>query len=359
MRAPNPAETASHGADRYVTLDGMRGIAALAVALFHFDQSLVPHGYLAVDFFFALSGFVLYRAYRPRWEAGLGTRQFLLQRVVRLYPLFLLGVLLTTALAVHKVTHGLPFGLDLRGIAVSAMFNAAMLPSPMDMPLFPLNVPSWSLFFELVANVALIVLLFRLPRLALAAICVFAAVNLAPIILDHGSGNIGALWGEYGVALLRTAFSFTFGVLVGTLPQDHARPSGPGLLCFVLIVVVLAAQVSRFSVAAYDLGAILVASPVLLLIGTRVEPGRFIAPVATFVGDMSYALYAVHWAFIGLFRHIRDTLHIPQLPMAAIFLGAMLALAWLCVRWFDAPMRRRMGQWIAPRQTARVPLPNV
>lgn len=358
LRAPDASKVAAGEQDRYVTLDGMRGIAALAVAMFHFDQTLVPHGYLAVDFFFALSGFVLYRTYMPRWQAGLGAGRFMIQRAVRLYPLFLLGVLLTAGLAYYKLFHGMPQLLDFSGITISALINAAMLPSPVEFILFPLNVPSWSLFFELIANLALIVLLFRLPRWALAAICLVAAMGMAPIIIAHGSGNIGALWSEYTIALLRTAFSFTFGVLVGTFAQGGRRPSGPGLICFVLIGAVLAAHVASASVAYFDLAVILVASPLLLVLGTRWEPGRFAAPVATFLGDMSYALYAVHWAFIGLFRWIRDTLGIPQLPMAAVFLGAMLALAWVSVHWFDAPMRRWLGRYTSGARHAPVPVPT-
>jgi uncharacterized membrane protein len=64
-----------------VTLDAMRGLAALAVAVFHVYNPLVPGGYLAVDFFFVLSGFVLDRTYRPRFAAGLGVRAFMLARL--------------------------------------------------------------------------------------------------------------------------------------------------------------------------------------------------------------------------------------------------------------------------------------
>ena len=75
---PVPGSAPGHAPKgRYVTLDGMRGIAALAVALFHFNIAQAPHGYIAVDFFFALSGFVLCRAYRPRWQAGLGIGAFM------------------------------------------------------------------------------------------------------------------------------------------------------------------------------------------------------------------------------------------------------------------------------------------
>lgn len=215
-------------AARYVTLDGMRGLAAIAVALFHFDIFLMPHGYVAVDFFFVLSGFVLYRSYLPKFREGLGVGRFMLQRFARLYPLFLLGLMLGLAVALQQIWTTAPHAPSSGDLATTMLFNGLMLPSPAGLPYYPLNVPSWSLFFEIVANLALIVLIFRLPRVALAAICVIAAVGMVPIILDNGSGNIGALWGEHGIALMRTAFSFTLGVIIAMLPEGTCgHPVGP------------------------------------------------------------------------------------------------------------------------------------
>jgi peptidoglycan/LPS O-acetylase OafA/YrhL len=330
-------------AARYVTLDGMRGLAAIAVALFHFDIYLMPHGYVAVDFFFVLSGFVLYRSYLPRFHEGLGVGRFMAQRFARLYPLFLLGLMLGMAVAVQQMlagNHQAPSSSDL---ATTMLFNGVMLPSPAGLPFYPLNVPSWSLFFEIVANLALIVLIFRLPRLALGAICAVSALGMVPIIFENGSANIGALWGEHGIAFMRTAFSFTLGVIIATLPEGHARPSGwLGLACIAAIGLLLALPVPTDWIAAYDLAIILFFSPLLVFTGTRFEPVRFAAPTAAFIGEVSYALYAVHWSFIEPMRSAVRYIGLSPLPAAALFLAIMLGAAYAAVRWYDLPLRRKL-----------------
>lgn len=338
--------TGATGGNRYDTLDAMRGIAALAVAMFHFDLYKAEHGYLAVDFFFALSGFVLWRTYEPRWRAGLGVGAFMRQRVIRLYPLFALGVLLSSAAMLIRLLMGERLSIDVGEIGLSTVLNGAMLPSPVSLPLFPLNIPSWSLFFELVANFVLIVLLFRLPAAALVAICVFSAAFMTPILLVHGSGNIGALWGEITIGLTRTAFSFVAGLLIARLPQPTERPRGAiGAHSVLAIIVVLCPKYASIPVPVYDLFVVFVASPLLLLIGSRFELPRALVPAGALLGDVSYALYAVHWPFIEPFRAFRDRYDLGNSIMAPVFIACMVLLAWACVRWIDIPARR----WINAR----------
>lgn len=340
------------GTARYVTLDGMRGLAAIAVALFHFDIYLMPHGYVAVDFFFVLSGFVLYRSYLPRFHEGLGIGRFMLQRIARLYPLFLLGLMLGVALALQQWLAGDHKAPAMSRLLTSMLFNGMMLPSPKTLPLYPFNVPSWSLFFEVVANLALMVVIFRLRRSALLAICAVSAIGMVPVIIDNGSGNIGALWGEHGIALMRTAFSFTFGVVIAMLPEGHMRPtSWLGVVCIAAIGVLLALPVPRDWIALYDLSIILFFSPVLVYLGSRIEPTRLAVPTAAFIGEVSYALYAVHWSFIEPMRAAVRHLGLPPIPAAALFLAIMIAAAWVAVRWYDLPLRRKLSAWL--RREAR------
>jgi len=237
-------------------------------------------------------------------------------------------------------------------LATTMLFNGMMLPSPAGLPYYPLNVPSWSLFFEIVANLALIVLIVRLPRLVLAAICVISAIGMVPIILDNGSGNIGALWGEHGIALMRTAFSFTLGVVIAMLPAGHLRPSSwLGVVCIAAIGVLLAMPMPREWFAAYDLAIILFFSPVLVYLGSRIEPTRFAAPAAAFIGEVSYALYAVHWSFIEPMRSAVRHVGLAPIPAAALFLAVMLTAAWAAVRWYDLPLRRKLSAML--RREAR------
>lgn len=338
MHSPRPWQ------GRYVTLDGMRGIAALAVALFHYNISQAPHGYVAVDFFFALSGFVLCRAYLPRWERGMGTWAFMKQRIARLYPLFLVGLVVTTLSAISNRYTGKGDIFSYRTIFTSLPFNVLMLPSPMTKTLFPVNVPAWSLFFELVANLGLVLVLFRLPRLGLLAVCLAAAWWYAPVVLDNEGGNLGAVWDQLATSMVRTTLSFTAGVLIARLPQPDTRPVGwQGLACLLAIGAMLLLDISAVPDAHYDLVCSLLIAPALVWLGARYEPPRLIAPAAWFLGEVSYALYAVHWALMEPLRYFKDDLGFDPVLMAFVYLGLCVALAWLCVRYVDVPMRAWLG----------------
>lgn len=339
---------------RYVTLDGMRGIAALAVALFHYNISQAPHGYVAVDFFFALSGFVLCRAYLPRWQQGLGTWAFMKQRVIRLYPLFLVGLAITTLSAISNRYTGKGDIFDYPTIFTSLPFNALMLPSPVTTTLFPLNVPAWSLFFELVANLGMVLVLFRLPRLGLLVLCMITGWWYASAVLDNQGGNLGAVWDQLGISMVRTTFSFTAGVLLARFGQPGVRPAGwAGLTCLVAIAAMLLLDLSTVRAAYYDLACSMVIAPALVWIGARCEPPRFIVPAAWFLGEVSYALYAVHWALMEPLRYFKDDLGFNSVLMAFVYLGCCVGLAWLCVRFVDVPVRVWLGTMLRGAAPAR------
>lgn len=86
---------------RYHILDGLRGVAAIFVIWYHFFEGFATspadqmcnHGYLAVDFFFILSGFVIGYAYDERWKKGMTFGNFMLRRVIRLHPMVILSVI--------------------------------------------------------------------------------------------------------------------------------------------------------------------------------------------------------------------------------------------------------------------------
>lgn len=326
--------------DRFVTLDGMRGLAALAVALFHYNISQAPHGYVAVDFFFALSGFVLARAYFARWQAGMATLAFMKQRAIRLYPLFLVGLVVTTLSALANPYTGKGAVFAPETFIGSLPFNTLMLPSPFTRTLFPMNVPAWSLFFELVANWLLVVLLFRLPRLGLLLVTLAAACWFAPVVLANEGGNLGAVWDQVGTSMVRTVMSFTAGVLIARLPQPSVRPAGwIGLACLLVIGALLLAS-PPVPEAWYDLAFSMIASPLLVWLGARYEPPRAVAPVAWFLGEVSYGLYAVHWALMEPLRYFKDDLGWDPVLMGVLYLSCCVGLAWLAVRYVDRPMRR-------------------
>ena len=86
----------------YEILDGLRGVAAVMVIIFHLFEAhaggshltqIINHGYLAVDFFFMLSGFVIGYAYDDRW-GKMKTKDFIKRRVIRLHPMVVMGAII-------------------------------------------------------------------------------------------------------------------------------------------------------------------------------------------------------------------------------------------------------------------------
>ncbi len=173
----------------FVVLDGLRGVAAVAVVIFHFMEMVIwnysklwiGHGFLAVDFFFSLSGFVMGYAYDNR-IGKMGFGQFIKARLIRLHPLVVLGATLgLIAFYVNPfgVTPGYGFG------KVALMFAAALLMIPYGtmkergFNLFSLNAPSWSLFWEYVANIIFGLVLYRMKRWLLILLTIVAAGELS------------------------------------------------------------------------------------------------------------------------------------------------------------------------------------
>jgi peptidoglycan/LPS O-acetylase OafA/YrhL len=117
---------------RLLTLDGMRGLAAILVVVYHFEVvvKLVPSGYLAVDFFFLLSGLVIARTYAPRFEDGLKTRDFFVHRIIRLYPLFFVGLLLGLMRAAGQTVLHLPDRMSFDQLSLAGALGFFMLPAP-------------------------------------------------------------------------------------------------------------------------------------------------------------------------------------------------------------------------------------
>ncbi|MBX9883444.1 MAG: acyltransferase [Novosphingobium sp.] len=150
------------GHNRYRLLDEMRGIAALAVLVFHIGTRgggplIVPNGFLAVDFFFMLSGFVIAEAYEARLARGLSFADFALRRLVRMAPVAMLGALAGGAYLAARA-FAAPLRSDpLRDVIGANLLNLMILPKlwhgrATGWEMYPANGPLWSLFFEIAVN---------------------------------------------------------------------------------------------------------------------------------------------------------------------------------------------------------------
>lgn len=360
--------TATKSAQRFNTLEGIRGLAAIVVVILHAGPQFLPrqvaNGYLAVDLFFLLSGFIISYSYEPKLAAGLGVGEFMRARVIRLYPLYAVGTfgmaLLLVAellLAKHPIWSWSDVG---RATAAAAFFLPSTPPEGMA-SVFPLNPPAWSLFYEMLANLAYVVFFPMLSLRRLAAIVTVAALALAFSAAMFGHLDGGSLVGLADVCtgLARVSFSFFLGVIMcrlyrkGRLPVP-ARLSAFWIVCLTLLVLSFDPGPMR---AISDFAMIAVVIPALAACAINVEPSKRYVGGFALLGTLSYPLYAIHMPVFqvierALYRFGYDSQ--PPYWAIAIGLAALLATSWILDLYFDRPVRRMLLKLTAPRVRAVV-----
>lgn len=350
----------------YEILDGLRGVAAFIVIFYHvfecFSSTPAPHGYLAVDFFFVLSGFVIGYAYDNRWDK-MSTGSFFRRRLIRLHPMVIMGCIIgaITFLIQGSVKwDGSSVGIGLVMLAMlSTMF---MIPSAAGLPteirgnseMFPINGPFWSLFFEYIGNILYALLLRRLSTKALGCIAAISGVLLAYISISQGQLGIGWTLADYGFwgGLIRMLFPYTIGMLMARLFKPISIKGAFWKCSLILIAVaflpIVSTETFPWMTGAYDAFCVLFIFPALVWMGaSELSIGKQTTSVCRFAGDISYPLYTIHYPFMYLFySHIgfngeRSVLTIKETwPEAIALVAGCILLAWLCLKFYDLPVRR-------------------
>lgn len=360
------ADTKPH----YDILDGLRGVAAVTVVCFHLFEAFatshidqrINHGYLAVDFFFILSGFVLGYAYDDRWKT-MGTGEFFKRRLIRLQPMVVMGAIIGAAVfytqgcSVWDVTK-----VSVAALAVAALMNAFMIPATVSGEIrgvgemYPLNGPTWSLLFEYAGNLLYALVLRRLSTAALSVVVVSAACALAAFAVFGPLGDICVGFAMTGENILGGSLRLLFAFSAGLLMSRLFRPTGVrGAFWICGIAIVALAAVPRIGGeenlwmnGIYDSLCAIVIFPVLVWLGAS---GKTTDGVTTrlckFLGDISYPLYMVHYPFIYLYYawvKNEDLTFAQSLPGAAALVAGSVALAWLCLKFYDEPVRRFLAK---------------
>lgn len=352
--------------ERFVVLDGLRGLAALAVFLLHalepFDlEHWVPSAYLAVDFFFLLSGFVLSHAYGDALASGrLSLGAFARTRVIRLYPLFAAGLTLGLFVFCLKlVTQG-------HAIAPAEVFlsygrSLLLIPTTQDLapgwtPIFPLNVPAWSLFFEFAANLLFALGLCRLSDCMLTVFVAACGAVLIWSMIDTGRAMDWAAPSYWLASSARVGFSFFLGVL---LHRWHRRmPFTAFALPPIVVALLLAATllVPETAYTAYtDLAVMLIVSPVIVVLGVPPPASREVAALCAWAGAVSYPLYILHYPLVHFGTAAARRLGLDGLVLGGWVIAEALlavALAVAALRFFDEPVRRMLSRKRADARAA-------
>ena len=345
------------------TLDGLRGVAALAVLLHHIAQitghnELSPHAYLAVDFFFMLSGFVVAKAYEARLATAMTFVDFAKVRLVRLYPMIFVGVLLGAFVSAVKMITTHVIAAD--NLMLATLSALAMLPTTSLFALhfgmlYPVNAPEWSLFFELAVNFFYASIVRWLSAKRLAMLCVLSgtilclAVPMLPDALNVGHRVENFFWG-----FPRVAFSFFLGVLLFRYRPAYRLKSFASLGLALLLGIALFAPLPK-SDWAYDLIAVALIFPPIVFFGSLCESRPVLTALWLWLGELSYPLYITHYPMIRLIKNGVDLLHLHvAVAVTAITCaaGSIIAAQVLLIVW-DRPVRGAVLRGASPARTVR------
>jgi len=353
----NPMSKGSASEGRvFHTLDALRGIAALGVVMYHIGAAFwplaAPGGYLAVDLFFMMSGVVLSHAYEARFRGGMGTVGFMRARLIRLYPLYLLGTLFGIAVTVASLFGRNSVGWDASSVLQAALLALLFLPNFTGGPLgqlFPLNIPCWSLFFELLVNLLFVLAWPLLTTLSLILTIVVTGAVVVWAALQAGHLDIGSTSADFLVGLARTVFGFSVGVLIArNLPAAARKTSTAAVLAIVAVFgLAIFAAPSGVYRQIWDIACVLVVFPVMVYSATLVDPGKKVRQVATFLGLTSYAVYVLHSPLSAVLnsvsRHFSgnrpDAAHFGAPYVGFAVLAMLLIGCWMIDRYFDMPVR--------------------
>jgi len=354
----------------YRILDGLRGVAAIMVIWHHLFEAFATspydqkfnHGYLAVDFFFILSGFVIGYAYDDRW-GKMKTKDFFRRRLIRLQPMVILGALLgviTFVIQGSEMWDGTKVPLTMIMLALLLhMFLIPALPGGGaevrgNGEMFPLNGPSWSLFFEYIGNIFYALFLRRLSTRALTVLVALAGTGLAAYAIGSfsGYGHLGVGWtlGDNNLpgGFLRLLFSFSTGLLMSRIFKP-IRIRGAFWISSLTIIVLLSLPYignseTQWMNGLYDALCTIVIFPILVWLGASgLTRDRTTTRACKFLGDISYPLYMVHYPFMYLYYAWvwKNELTFTQTwPVALALLFGNILVAWLALKLYDEPLRK-------------------
>jgi peptidoglycan/LPS O-acetylase OafA/YrhL len=337
---------------RYETLDALRGVAALAVVVFHLGQyrlapQIVPNGLLAVDFFFVLSGFVVAHAYEAALLDWLSPWAFFVKRVIRLYPLALLGAAAGMVVLLLK-WHSVPDKVDgLPQILLSGLFNGLMLPTFFGgdvsrHELFPGNGPLWSLFFEMLINVLWACFGVRMRTGTIVAVTLVSGAALMMAGVHFQTLNIGFDIATFWGGLARVCFGFPLGVLIFRLHDRFRIPSiSMGSLILGLALIAVFISPADRGVPLWGFVSVLIVLPAIVVLGVgQHSSGR----IGALLGALSYPVYVLHFPVLliasGLHNTALSWLNVHVLASASVLIA--LLLSWVSLRLYDEPVRRAL-----------------
>ena len=359
----------------YEILDGLRGVAALLVVLFHVfevhshgdhSKQLINHGYLAVDFFFMLSGYVISYAYDDRWNR-MSMKDFFKRRLIRLHPMIIIGMVIGAVLFYFqhspelgwRVISEVPVWKMLLVMVIGFM----LIPVGRGLDIrgwsemHPLNGPAWSLFYEYIANIIYAVFLRRVTKNFLVALVIIAAFVTAHYALTNPNGNIIGGWSiephQLRIGFTRLAFPFLAGLLLAGITKirytKDAFLSTSILLVLFLTVPHIGNKEQLWLNGIYECFCLMVVFPIIVWMGAGGKvKGKKTFGLCKFLGDISYPIYITHFPIVYVYMAwvtnnrytMADSWH-----MGILCVVISIVVAYLSMKMYDSPIR----EWLRKR----------
>lgn len=348
----------------YLVLDGFRGIAAIMVLWYHIFEAfatseidqIVNHGYLAVDFFFVLSGFVIAYAYDNRWNS-ISIKDFFKRRIIRLQPMVFMGTLIGAGLFYFQYySQWKTSEISFFSLFFASIKNAFLIPSTPWQEIrgggemFPLNGPSWSLFFEYIGYFFYGFLLRKFSTKIVTYWTILLAFALITFAFST-RGYLGVGWTmntENMIGgLLRILFSFSAGLLLARKFKSFSIKNSFLIGSLILIIFTAMPRIgnehSLWLNALYDCFCVIFLFPLVVILGASAKNiSEKTTKICKFLGDISFPLYMVHYPFIYWYYgwvKTNNATFLTSLPWAlAVVFGSVL-LAWILLKLYDEPIR--------------------
>ena len=371
----------------YELLDGLRGITALLVVIYHIFEGLafaqasdgvgsglittLNHGHIAVDFFFILSGFVISYAYDDRW-GKMTVREFFKRRLIRLHPMLIMGAaigaLAFIAVGCEKWDGSVA---PISWVMIAMLLTMCMIPAVPGVPfevrgngeMFPLNGPSWSLFFEYIGNICYALFMRRMSTKVLALLTLLLGIAHAWFFIGDISGYdmIGVGWTIDAVnfwgGFIRMLFPFSMGMLVARTFRPR-EVKGAFWICTFTLVALFAipyiASNNGLSInSLYEFICIAFIFPGIVWLGACGYTTGVTNRASRLLGELSYPLYIVHYPIMYIFYAWLIKNNIYTLgecwAVALLVVASSLTLAYLCLKLYDKPVRRFLINAIGSR----------
>lgn len=353
----------------YEILDGLRGVAAVLVVLFHVFEvhsqgnhakQFINHGYLAVDFFFLLSGFVLGYAYDDRW-GRMSLKDFFKRRIIRLQPMIIIGSIIGALLFYFQDSPGLGWGgiheVSIWKVLLVTAIGFTLIPVGKGLDIrgwnemHPLNGPAWSLFFEYIANIIYALVLRRVSKFTLILLVFIAASITIQYAFTNPNGDIIGGWSiddptQLRIGFTRLAFPFLAGLLLARIGKfrytKNAFLSASILLVVFLSMPHLGGDNNIWN-RLFECFCLIILFPFVIWLGAGGKiQGKKSSRACKFLGDISYPIYITHFPIVYVYMAwvTNNELTLEQSwPYALLAVVSAITVAYISMKFYDLPIR--------------------